>query len=248
MQVFSQKHFELLLCLFSWRADDEPRIFFLKNEFGPQSKTNYPTSRKGLNPKLMLQSRITSKLLFSGRNNKINTFLSLKYRLSSVELSNQWIFLSLLAISVSTATQKKDWCPLRGKLTCWVVARQYSAVLRMLQMRQSSSKVNFATSEPSFSFSKLVMVSPPLLLVVLEKKPQTTDKTCEVSECTDTQGAKLLLDFNAIKKAFWPQSNTLWIPTQNIKPTTAILGKEFLLQRALHQVFKQRTTPSLTRK
>lgn len=54
-------------------------------------------------------------------------------------------------------------------LTCWVVARQYSAVLRMLQMRQSSSKVNLATSEPSFSLRRLLMVSPPLLLVVLRK-------------------------------------------------------------------------------
>jgi len=68
--------------------------------------------------------------------------------------------------TASAASQRR--C--RGKLTCWVVARQYSAVLRMLQMRQSSSKVNFATSDPSFSFSKLVMVSPPLLLVVLGKK------------------------------------------------------------------------------
>lgn len=57
-----------------------------------------------------------------------------------------------------------------GWLTCWVVARQYSAVLRMLQMRQSSSRVNLATSEPSFSLRRLLMVSPPLLLVVLRKR------------------------------------------------------------------------------
>lgn len=57
-----------------------------------------------------------------------------------------------------------------GQLTCWVVARQYSAVLRMLQMRQSSSRVNLATSEPSFSLRRLLMVSPPLLLVVLRKR------------------------------------------------------------------------------
>lgn len=56
-----------------------------------------------------------------------------------------------------------------GQLTCWVVARQYSAVLRILQMRQSSSSVNLATSEPSFSLRRLLMVSPPLLLVVLRK-------------------------------------------------------------------------------
>lgn len=85
---------------------------------------------------------------------------------------NRFFFLVLVAVPVSRAAQKRGWCPLRGNLTCWVVARQYSAVLRMLQIRQSSSKVNFATSEPSFSFSKLVMVSPPLLLVVLENKTQ----------------------------------------------------------------------------
>lgn len=118
----------------------------------------------------MLQSRITSKLLFSGGNSKINTFLSLKYRLNNVELNNQWIFLYFWLSQSPQQHRRGAGCPLRGKLTCWVVARQYSAVLRMLQMRQSSSKVNFATSEPSFSFSKLVMVSPPLLLVVLEKK------------------------------------------------------------------------------
>lgn len=56
------------------------------------------------------------------------------------------------------------------RLTCWVVARQYSAVLRMLQIRQSSSSVNLATSEPSFSLRRLLMVSPPLLLVVLRKR------------------------------------------------------------------------------
>lgn len=51
---------------------------------------------------------------------------------------------------------------------CCVVARQYSAVLRMLQIRQSSSTVNFAASEPSFSFSRLLMVRPPLLLLDLD--------------------------------------------------------------------------------
>lgn len=51
--------------------------------------------------------------------------------------------------------------------TCCVVARQYSAVLRMLQMRHSSSIVNLAASDPSFSFSKLLMVRPPLLVLVL---------------------------------------------------------------------------------
>ena len=60
--------------------------------------------------------------------------------------------------------------------TCWVVARQYSAVLRMLQMRQSSSTVNLATSEPSFSFSRLLMVRPPLLpLLVLFHGRRETD-------------------------------------------------------------------------
>ena len=59
---------------------------------------------------------------------------------------------------------------LSGVLTCWVVARQYSAVLRMLQMRHSASSVNLATSEPSFSLRRLLMVSPPLLLLVLKKK------------------------------------------------------------------------------
>lgn len=52
---------------------------------------------------------------------------------------------------------------------CCVVARQYSAVLRMLQIRQSSSMVNFAASEPSFSFRRLLMVSPPVLLLDLKK-------------------------------------------------------------------------------
>lgn len=59
-------------------------------------------------------------------------------------------------------------------LTCWVVARQYSAVLRMLQMRHSSSRVNLATSEPSFSLRRLLMVSPPLLLLVLKKRTGTS--------------------------------------------------------------------------
>lgn len=84
-------------------------------------------------------------------------------------------------------------------LTCWVVAKQYSAVLRMLQMRQSSSKVNLATSEPSFSFSKLVMVSPPLLLVVLEKEIYKKDKTRKACGCADTHIAELPQGFNAIK-------------------------------------------------
>lgn len=89
-------------------------------------------------------------------------------------------------------------CP-PGVLTCWVVAKQYSAVLRMLQMRQSSSKVNLATSEPSFSFSKLVMVSPPLLLVVLEKEIYKKDKTRKACGCADTHIAELPQGFNAIK-------------------------------------------------
>lgn len=55
---------------------------------------------------------------------------------------------------------------------CCVVARQYSAVLRMLQIRQSSSTVNFAASETSFSFSRLLMVRPPLLLLDLERNGQ----------------------------------------------------------------------------
>lgn len=59
-------------------------------------------------------------------------------------------------------------------LTCWVVARQYSAVLRMLQMRHSSSRVNLATSEPSFSLRRLLIVSPPLLLLVLKKRTGTS--------------------------------------------------------------------------
>lgn len=53
---------------------------------------------------------------------------------------------------------------------CSVVTRQYSAVLRMLQMRQSSSTVNLAASEPSFSFSRLLMVRPPLLLLDLQRE------------------------------------------------------------------------------
>lgn len=61
------------------------------------------------------------------------------------------------------------WAYLRVHACC-VVARQYSAVLRMLQIRQSSSMVNFAVSEPSFSFSKLLMVRPPLLLLDLDGK------------------------------------------------------------------------------
>lgn len=52
-------------------------------------------------------------------------------------------------------------------VTCCVVARQYSAVLKMLQIRHSSSIVNLATSDPSFSFSRLLMVRPPLLVLVL---------------------------------------------------------------------------------
>lgn len=53
-------------------------------------------------------------------------------------------------------------------VTCCVVARQYSAVLRMLQIRHSSSIVNLAASDPSFSFSRLLMVRPPLLVQVLQ--------------------------------------------------------------------------------
>lgn len=53
-----------------------------------------------------------------------------------------------------------------------MVARQYSAVLRMLQIRQSSSTVNLAASETSFSFRRLLMVRPPVLLLDLER----TDK------------------------------------------------------------------------
>lgn len=221
-------------------------------------KQNYVTSIKGLNPKLTLQSWITSKLLFSGRKSKITTFLSSKYRLNNVEFNNQWdtvwsrryyryfstsdssslhSSLPLKREQQSISGQKRGCCWVqsqrccRGKLTCWVVAKQYSAVLRMLQMRQSSSKVNFATSEPSFSFSKLVMVSPPLLLVVLGKKK---DKTSRAFRCTDRHIAKLLLDFNAIKS---PYDHKVQCPVQHrsvafyIKPTTAILVKEDLLER-----------------
>lgn len=60
-------------------------------------------------------------------------------------------------------------------LACCVVARQYSAVLRMLQIRQSSSTVNFAASEPSFSFSRLLMVRPPLLLLDLDREIDVTE-------------------------------------------------------------------------
>lgn len=56
---------------------------------------------------------------------------------------------------------------------CCVVAKQYSAVLRMLQIRQSSSTVNFAASDPSFSFSRLLIVRPPLLLLDLETETHT---------------------------------------------------------------------------
>lgn len=99
-------------------------------------------------------------------------------------------------------------------------------------MRQSSSKVNFATSEPSFSFSKLVMVSPPLLLVVLEIKNK--DKSCKAFKRTDTHVAKLLLDFNAIKS---PCDHKVQGPVHHravsfyMEPTTAILVKEYLLER-----------------
>ena len=75
-------------------------------------------------------------------------------------------YLSLVAQTAQEEEGARGWL---GWLTCWVVARQYSAVLRMLQMRQSSSRVNLAASEPSFSLSRLLMVSPPLLLVVLRK-------------------------------------------------------------------------------
>lgn len=80
MQVFSQKCFELLLCLFLWRGDNEQRIF-LKKIKNLVLNPKQITSRKGLDTKLMLQSRVTNKLLFSGRNNKINTFLSLKIQM-----------------------------------------------------------------------------------------------------------------------------------------------------------------------
>lgn len=58
--------------------------------------------------------------------------------------------------------------------TCCVVARQYSAVLRMLQMRQSSSVVNLATSKASFSFNRLLIVRPPLLLLVLQQNHKSS--------------------------------------------------------------------------
>lgn len=75
---------------------------------------------------------------------------------------------------------------------CCVVARQYSAVLRMLQMRQSSSTVNFAASEPSFSFSKLLMVRPPLLLLDLkrEKDRQTEIEETQQREKIQREGEK----------------------------------------------------------
>lgn len=125
-------------------------------------------------------------MTLSGR---INTPLSLKYRFNNIEFNNQqdamWsrhyqgYFTISDSFQSSTAACSRGGRgaaaghPLRETLTCWVVAKQYSAVLRMLQMRQSSSNVNFATSEPSFSFNKLVMVSPPLLLVVLEQRKET---------------------------------------------------------------------------
>lgn len=65
-----------------------------------------------------------------------------------------------------------------------MVARQYSAVLRMLQIRQSSSTVNLAASEPSFSFRRLLMVSPPVLLldlkmiiIIIKKGAESRKKT-----------------------------------------------------------------------
>ena len=44
-------------------------------------------------------------------------------------------YLSLVAQTAQEEEGARGWL---GWLTCWVVARQYSAVLRMLQMRQSS--------------------------------------------------------------------------------------------------------------
>lgn len=70
-------------------------------------------------------------------------------------------------------------CDFMCGLACCVVARQYSAVLRMLQIRQSSSTVNFAASEPSFSFSRLLMVRPPLLLLDLEGKKDVTGRKAQ---------------------------------------------------------------------
>lgn len=64
---------------------------------------------------------------------------------------------------------------------CSVVTRQYSAVLRMLQMRQSSSTVNLAASEPSFSFSRLLMVRPPLLLLDLRRENRAGARASEAA-------------------------------------------------------------------
>lgn len=66
--------------------------------------------------------------------------------------------------------------------TCCVVARQYSAVLRMLQIRQSSSTLNFAASQPSFSFSRLVMVRPPLLLLDLDMLKKNSKKRKSIKQ------------------------------------------------------------------
>lgn len=71
------------------------------------------------------------------------------------------------------------WFVLQRAHACCVVARQYSAVLRMLQIRQSSSTVNLAASETSFSFRRLLMVSPPVLLLdlkITKKERKKVDK------------------------------------------------------------------------
>lgn len=65
-----------------------------------------------------------------------------------------------------------------------MVARQYSAVLRMLQIRQSSSTVNLAASEPSFSFRRLLMVSPPVLLLDLKTMIKKTGQKAEEKKQT----------------------------------------------------------------
>lgn len=227
----------------------------------------------------MLQSRITSKWLFSGRNSKINTFLSLKYRFNNVELKNQrdamWSRhyygyfrtsdssslhsrppLKREQRSISGQTRGCCWVPAQrrcgGKLTCWVVAKQYSAVLRMLHMRQSSSKVNLATSEPSFSFSKLVMVSPPLLLVVLEEKQQKKRQNLWGFRVYRHTHWKITTRFQCHKKPLKPQS-----PMLSASQVSVILqqthncyfswGLSFRkTNRTWYEVFRQRTIHSFT--
>lgn len=101
------------------------------------------------------------RLILSTRT--LSTF-SFNFSSSCNEETNMHIACQSVHVSGSSR------CVVQRARACCVVARQYSAVLRMLQIRQSSSTVNFAASEPSFSFRRLLMVSPPVLLLHLKGK------------------------------------------------------------------------------